>query len=428
MSRRRRSDADLPKAPLELAHPMTVPGSAVAGAEVAADVTGPYATMLFRVYRLVLAWTTRAKSDADPDALRRLEQTLLERMDHDELAAPLALLVALVQSPDPDADRSRAAWACMCLAEWAIEQGARRTAIAFTQLAALIAPRNSRYAWLAARLVFAEGDLRDAVPWYRRAHRIAVWTDDWEGQARALNSLGLSYFERGKYPSARRHYHQAIKVAQRRNLRHMEGMTAHNLLVLHSATREFDSAEHYAIRTFELYGPTHPRLAMLIGDIAIFWIEQGCYHRAIPILRALERWSTQPEDRIRIACQLARSGGGIGDREMFFAGWDEVNELAKIDFGSALAAEALYECGVGAASLGEIHLARSALTRAMDGAARHGAARVATNAELALKKLARGEEIQSSDTRAAHDSPEPSDVFARSLLRALNPVYSSNPR
>jgi tetratricopeptide (TPR) repeat protein len=419
---RRRSDADLPKAPLELAHPMTVPGGAVAGAELAADAAGPYATMLFRVYRIVLAWTSGVKAEADPDALRRLEQTLLERMDDDEPAAPLAVLLALVQSPDPDADRSRAAWACMCLAEWALDQGARRTAIAFTQLAALIAPRNSRYAWLAARLLFEVSRFREAEPWLRRAHKVAVWTDDWEGQTRALNSLGLLFYERGKIPPAKRHYHQAIKVAQRRNLRHMEGMAAHNLFVVHSESGEADAAEFYALRTYQLYGPTHPRLPNLIGDIAIFWNGQGHHHRTLPMFQALATWLTEPGDRIRIACHIARAAGGIGDRELFFANWREVTELAETDLGSVLIAEALYECGIGAASLGEMDVARATLSRVLAHASHHGATGIAANAESALAKIERGERIDSETSRTEEETPrQQADIFARRLVQVLSP-------
>jgi tetratricopeptide (TPR) repeat protein len=419
MSRRRRSDADLPKAPLELAHPMTVPGGAVAGAELAADATGPHATMLFRVYRIVLAWTSGAKAEADPDALRRLEQSLLERMDDDEPAAPLAVLVALVQSPDPDADRSRAAWACMCLAEWAIDRGARRTAIAFTQLAALIAPRNSRYAWLAARLVFAEGDLREAEPWYRRAHRVAVWTDDWEGQARALNSLGLSYYDRGGYRRAKRYYGQAIKVAQRRGIREVEGMVAHNLFVVHTEAGEADLAEHYGLRAYELYGPKHPRLHLLVGDFALFWTFQGFYERTLPLFLALRKRVTDPEDLIRIAAAVARSAGGTGDRREFTRAWTDVWRLTEVVSSSVLVADALYEAGIGAANLAEFGFAFQAFTAALDVAVRKGVPKTASSAEIALAKLAAGENPDPAPARNETQPTDSADRLVRKLVLSL---------
>jgi tetratricopeptide (TPR) repeat protein len=422
MSRRRRSDADLPKAPLELAHPMTVPGGAVAGAELAGDATGPYATMLFRVYRIVLAWTSGAKAEADPDALRRLEEFLLERMDDDEPAAPLAVLLALVQSSDPDADRSRAAWACMCLAEWAIDQGARRTAIAFTQLAALIAPRNSRYAWLAARLVFAEGDLRDAEPWYRRAHRVAVWTDDWEGQARALNSLGLSYYDRGGYRRAKRYYGQAIKVAQRRGIRELEGMIAHNLFVVHTEAGEADLAEHYGLRAYELYGPKHPRLHLLVADFALFWTFQGFYKRTLPLFLALRKYITHPEDRIRLVAAIARSAGGTGNRREFESAWVEVWSLTEIVSSSVLVADALYETGIGAASLPETDLAFQAFTAALDVAVRQGVAKTASSAEIALRKLAAGESLDPTPAQNAAIPTDSADRLARKFVLSLESV------
>ncbi|HEU4452073.1 MAG TPA: tetratricopeptide repeat protein, partial [Longimicrobium sp.] len=422
MPGRRRSDAELPKAPLELAHPMTVPGGEVAGAEMMADSTGPYAPVLFRVLRLVLAWTSGAPAGADPDGLRRLEEGLLARLDVDDLAAPLAVLAATVQTPERDADRSRAAWACMCIAEWALDRGARRTAIAYTQLAALVAPRNARYAWLAARLLFDAGRFRDAEPWYRRAHRVAIWTDDWEGQARALNSLGLSYYERGKYPLAKRHYHRAIKVAQRRNLRPMEAMTTHNLFVLHTEAREAELAEQCGLRAYELYGADHPRLPLLMADFALFWTFQGFYARTLPIFLALKSRMPKPEDRIRLLAAVARAAGGTGNRREFTSAWNEVWKLAQIVPSPVLVSDALYESGIGAANLSQPDLAFRAFSAALDLAVRKGVTKTASVAEIALAKLAAGE---SPDPAPARDITLPThsaDRLARKFVQSLESV------
>lgn len=420
MPGRRQSAADLPRAPLELVHPLAVQGGGVAGAEILSDDLGPSAVLLFRLHRSLLAWTADPENPPafDRAALRRIEDSVLSRLRKDEIAAPLAVLIAALLGWET-IDPKRFAWACLCVSDWAIGRGAKATAVAYAQLAALSWPRHARYAWVVARLLFGQTRFREAEPWYRRAHRVGVWTDDWEIQAKSLNSLGLVYFERGKFPVAKRLYQRAIKVARRRGLKELEAMATHNLFVLHSGCRELVAAEQYAARAFELYCPTHPRLPELVADVALFWNEHGYYRRTLPIFRALAQRFTEPEARVRVAAGIARAAGGTGDRGSFVESWTEVSRFAD-EHPSSLAAGALFEAAIGAANLRDFKLAGQILTRTLEVALLSGSAEMATAAELGLAKLERNENLDPALRRnpeATHC--QPADLLAQEFIHSL---------
>ncbi|HEX8695652.1 MAG TPA: tetratricopeptide repeat protein [Longimicrobium sp.] len=422
MPGRRQSAADLPRAPLELVHPLQVQGGAVAGAEILSDGLGPTAVLLFRLHRALLAWTLDPECPpaADRAELRRIEDAVLSRLRTDEIAAPLAVLAAALLDPEA-ADPKRLSWACFCVSDWATGREAKATALAFTQLAALVWPRHARYAWVVGRLMCAFGRVRESEPWFRRAHRVAVWTDDWEAQARSINSLGLVYFERGRFPLSKRLHLRAIKIAHRNSLREVEGIATHNLFVVHAEAGEAEAAEAYAGRAFELYGPTHPRLPEFATDVALFWNVQGFYSRALPIFLALRPHFTQPEERIRITAGIVRAAGGVGESELFGESWNEIQEFATCEIPGALIAGALYEAGIGAANLSRVDLATAAFTRALEIASGCGAAEMITEAELALSKLSCGETVDKARKRGLKpDADKPAERLAQEFVLSLH--------
>ena len=203
MAVRRRSDSELPHAPLELLHPLLLPGAEIPGAEIVGELgcTGD-ATTLLQLYRAVLAWSAHPENapSFDRGAMERTEYALLSR-GPDALASPAGLLAGYMSRPETATQRE-VSWACICIADWATERGARGTALRFTEAAALAWPRHARYAWMVARMLRAQDRVRESEAWFRRAHRVAVWSDDWEAQARTLNSLGNLNLAIGRFPLA----------------------------------------------------------------------------------------------------------------------------------------------------------------------------------------------------------------------------------
>lgn len=186
----RRGGADLPRAPLELLHPLQVPGAEIPGLRILDEIRECEGSILWKLYRTVLAWSApSAGGDPDPGdrgELERFEVELLLRADPFGSAA--GLLAGYMARPGTAVPK-RVAWACTCLAEWAADRGARETALVVSEAAALSWPRHARYAWVVACMYRAAVRPVLATHWFVRAYRVAVWTYDWEAQVQCLRGL-----------------------------------------------------------------------------------------------------------------------------------------------------------------------------------------------------------------------------------------------
>jgi hypothetical protein len=215
-----RRRADLPHAPLELLHPLHVPGAEIPGIQILGEIRERDGRILWRLYRTVLAWSARPAGAepevGDPAELQRLEFQLLSRADSFGSAA--GLLAGDLARPDT-AVPERVAWSCMCLAEWAAERGARETALLVAEVAAPSWPRHARYAWVVACMYRAVPRPGRARHWFIRAYRVAVWTGDLEAQVQRLLGL-VSVAESTSVERALRA--RALRVAHRQGLASLE--------------------------------------------------------------------------------------------------------------------------------------------------------------------------------------------------------------
>jgi tetratricopeptide (TPR) repeat protein len=419
-ARRRRSASSLPRAPLELVHPLALPAAALSGVEVLEELPSAWAVPALRVLRAVLGWSGGAAAALDPAALASLERELLSPPPgEDGPWAPLALLAGVLARPG-EADAERVAWACVCVAEWALDAGAHQTALAFARTAALAFPQQARYAWLVGRLLRGQGMLRDSEAWLRRAHRVGVWTDDWEAQARTLTSMGRLHHEVGRFGIAKRLNIRAVHVAQRHRMRELEGVAQHNLFALHADCGEVECAEAAAKEAFKSYGPHHPHLPMFLHDVAQFWVEQGYHWRALPVFELLLHHFTEPEARLRVSAGAARASGAAGNRQSFARHAAEALNLVDDGAQPSMAATALYEVGIGASSLGDWSRAYSTLQHASEFARQAGVADVALKAEDAMSRIIARDSLEK--LRFIPDSSDgdtPSDEFVLQIAESL---------
>jgi hypothetical protein len=178
----------LPHAPLELLHPLTIPGAEIGGIKAMEEVPGPDGIRLWRLLRMVLLWTVGHSALWDTAKLEELERDLLSHPDA-ALGQPSGLLTGFMASGHCSDRPREVAWACLCVAEWASAKGFRFTAAEFAQAAALAWEANPRYAWLAAELLWASGQLSRAEHWFHRTRRLAVWRADRICEVRALSRL-----------------------------------------------------------------------------------------------------------------------------------------------------------------------------------------------------------------------------------------------
>ncbi|HEV7589158.1 MAG TPA: tetratricopeptide repeat protein, partial [Longimicrobium sp.] len=345
MGRTRRSRSDLPRAPLELLHPLALPSAGVTGVEILSELPRAQALPLFSLYRAALSWSAGASSGED---VGRVERHALARLGEGG-CWPAAAVIALFVAAPPCDDRDEIARACLAMADWALSQNAQETALAFAGLAALVWPQHPRYAWTYGRLLRGSGRMREAEHWFRRSHRIAVWLGDWEAQVKCLNSLGVLSYLTGNYRSAEGRLARALALAAKRGLRVSRGEILHDLFALALTQQDFRRAEEYASHALQCYLPGHDRLPALAHDLGCLWMEQGHYDRALPLLQAVVGHLNEWSQRLQSYAAVARAAGGAGDEAAFsWASPRAWEAAAKIDERRMSGAE-LVDLGRGAA-------------------------------------------------------------------------------
>ncbi|HEU4560178.1 MAG TPA: hypothetical protein VFS20_20170 [Longimicrobium sp.] len=396
MASRRRSDSELPNAPLELLHPLLLPGAEVPGAEIVSEMgCTSDATTLLQLYRAVLAWSAHPENSPafDRGALERTEYALLSR-GPDALASPAGLLAGYMARAETATQRE-VAWACICIADWATERGARGTALRFTEAAALAWPRHARYAWLVARLLKARGDLRAAETWFRRSHRLAVWTDDWEAQASTLAGLGNLSYTIGNYPRADARLTRALRVARRHKLTRLEAETLHDLFIVAFVRGDAVRAETYGAEALASYRKLqHHRLPALAFDFAMFWVVAGNFRSVLPLLRGLQKCFTEPVKRLQVLAATARAAGACGEAGDFERSWAAASELECQVRDAPAYAACLVDLGLGAASMLRWDDARTALSKSLATAQAGGESDLVLIAEAALDAVTRNERAE----------------------------------
>lgn len=218
--------AELPNAPMDLLHPLALPSAEIDGVEILSEMSGGDAILLWQLLRVVLSWSVDRDSACQTYAkqLERIEQDLLSR-GTDSLSAPAALLARLMGHPNGEG-HEQVAWACLCISDWALDRGFRTTGIEFARAAGLAWPRNPRYAWVVAQLLHSNGRNDQAHQWFRRAHRVAIWTDDWTCQVKVLLAWGEMLDEMRAHRGAGLLYEKAERVAARRGPREAQRVAA----------------------------------------------------------------------------------------------------------------------------------------------------------------------------------------------------------
>jgi len=417
MGRTRRSRSDLPRAPLELLHPLALPPAAVTGVEILAELPRAQALPLFSLYRAALSWSAGASGGEE---VGRVERHALARLGEGG-CWPAAAVIALFVSAPPGDDRDEIARACLAMADWALSQQAQETALAFAGLAALVWPGHPRYAWTYGRLLRGRGRMREAEFWFRRSHRIAVWLGDFEAQARCLNSLGVLSYLTGNYRRAETRLARALALAAKRGLRIARGEILHDLFVLELNRQEFARAEEYAAGALQHYLPTHNRLPALAHDLACLWMDQGHFTRALPLLRAVVSHMEEPSERFQSYAAAARAAGGAGDGDAFEWAWRAAQETAARFDESRMRGAALVDLGRGASSLGRWTEAMEAFERARLVAARHGETGVLITAEAGLTAACAERGVDTPARPQQRRGLARADMVAREMIDALQP-------
>jgi tetratricopeptide (TPR) repeat protein len=423
----RRSDDELPRSPLDFAHPLEVRGPGMEGAAILEEVAPAVALVLLKTLRLVNAWSRGPDAVGDLVRCKQMstweEDVLLCGVD-EQLRPPVAVIASALKKPGR-ADANALARCCFAITEWALEQGAESTALHFAEAAALAWPENARYAWVTGRMLRNAGRFSDAESWLKRAARVAVWRDDWEAQDLALNSLGNLYVQIGRFGDAQRCLDHAFNAALKYKLRDRESAVTHDLLMLHAFTGQWQRAEEMALRSFDLHPPDHPNVLKLAHDTAQLWIETGRAELSLTILYTLLPCFQAPEERLRVLASTIYAAGFVDDRTAYDAALPEARQIMT-DLGDSpgTLSWVLLDIGIGAACMGDWEYAAETLTFTLASTQDAGIEGADAKAEAALDSVFRRTRIQAprriGRTRA-------SQHIADSLLAAVRSAVPTGP-
>jgi tetratricopeptide (TPR) repeat protein len=402
--------------------PLTVPGGEVAGTEIVGELPPELALTVWQVLRSVLMWAAEIpaqRSDLfERRSMEQWERELLEGTFDPDLRFPLAVIVGELADPEAAAPE-QLAHACLCVTEWGLAHNATRTALAYTEAAALCRPDYPRYAWMAGRLLRTHGRFREAEQWLQRAVRKASSREDWEAHSRALVALGNLLLEVGNYPAARETQLKALSSARKKDLPELAGMALHDLFAISIHQGRFQEAEQYAREAYDAYGDAHELLSRLAHDVAYFWMETGHFRRALDVFQVLVPHFAEPEQRFRIFANTARAAGAVGEPDLFEALREAAEqEIPRLTSENPLAA-GLVELALGALSLDQRDLARRALQRATRLAEQRGEANVVMRAESVRESLEARETIE-VHTRLSKEPPTTADKLAKKFVATLS--------
>ncbi|HEU0077143.1 MAG TPA: hypothetical protein VFQ76_05795, partial [Longimicrobiaceae bacterium] len=244
----------------------------------------------------------------------------------DALRAPLAVVARLLADP-AGADRRRVSSACLKIADWAEKKEALATALAFTQAAALTGSNDARISYAVGRIARQRAEYPRAETWFRRAILLGRQGGDWESYAMAFGGLGNRYMQRGNLPAAQKALLRSYRAAKRKGLRSVQAMSLHDLFVIAVQRHQVREAEEMAASALRAYGAGHARLPFLAHDVAVFWMDQGCYAPALTVLSALQPHFQRPTEQARVLAHIALAAAGLNDMKRYEEAWTAASNL-----------------------------------------------------------------------------------------------------
>jgi len=403
--------------------PLTRGAESLEGMDILREVGGEAGVLLWQSYRNVMFWATvegdeRAKLFSPAASRKRMADVTAARLPHD-LVEPLSAIGGMLGAPTTTAGEV-VAEACGTIALWAGEERHPAVTLAFSQAAALAAPRNALLALRVGRVARDLGEPARAETWLRHAIMISRQVGDWDTYAQAYMSLGNMAIKRGSFPMANRMHTKALRASRRKGLPALQGQAAHNLFVVMTEMGRYPQAEEYAKTAFRAYGPDDALIPRLAHDVAYLWMEQGHFARALEVFQALRpRVTTTAGERVTIVANIARAAGGVGDREEFRRAWVEINRLAKDADSRPTLPYGMLELARGAAALGEWDRAEQAAEQSIALAKELRQAKIMMSAETFLDAVRNDRKLQHPSAAASTESAPEADAFAANLVRTL---------
>ncbi|HZG43574.1 MAG TPA: tetratricopeptide repeat protein [Longimicrobium sp.] len=385
------------------------------------EVSGERGLLLWQSLRDALLWAEAPEGDRASlfaaDAERARMAMLMAAAPAADLEEPLAALARMVGEPNGTSEEM-VSLACRRVAQWADEQGLLTTALSFAQAAATVTPGDASAAYAVGKLARRRAEHARAETWFRRAIALARQIGDWPTYSQSFLGLGRLYMQRGKLPVARKFLIRSIRAAQRNSLHTLEGMGLHGMFTVAIEADRPDDAQEFARAAFEAHGPESLELPRLAQDVAYWWITQGHFSRALPVLNSLLPHLPRPSDQLTVHSNIARAAGGMGDRDTFRDAWDRCHDLLRNGGVDDRAAQGLLDLAHGAASLGLWDKAEAAAREALDTGSRRQEAKIRFSAEALLDSVRHHRAVETGK-RSVPATDEPSQILAENLVRSL---------
>ncbi|MEW5928532.1 MAG: hypothetical protein AB1941_13775 [Gemmatimonadota bacterium] len=375
MPRREPSPSARPGRPYLVPPALLRSGEPFDGHHVLDEVRSPLGVLLWEGVRDVVLWATTVPafrpSLFDPRAYDA-RTAALHSVELEQELRGMLMRAAGVLDTEHQPDGAAVARTCRKVALWAEERLLPRTAIWYAQAAALASPGSAEHAYTAGQLCHRNAEYTRAETWYRRAVGLARRRQDADMYALAYTGLGHLFIARNDHARAGEAFLRAFRKARRAGIRKLWAEALHNLFVVAAETKQVAEAQEYARRAFRAYPRSHPGRITLAHDVAGFWVLQGQYRRALPVLEVLARILTRSSHRLFALSQLAWAAGGAGQIEVFAKAWIDTWQIIDNQPTLNCVTSSLLRLAYGSALLGDSERVELAAGFAIDLAKRRG--------------------------------------------------------
>lgn len=354
------------------------------------EVSGPLGLLLWQSARDAALWAmtpSEAREGLFHEAAepRRLADLLTIGPPAARIEEPLGALARMLTHP-ADTAPEVVMLACDRISQWAEAEDRVATALTYAQAAALAVPGSARGALRVGRLARRRGELVRAEGWLQRAVVLARQEGDRVSHAWGYTALGSLHMLRGNLPAAERHHQRALRVAERHSLRARAAAALHDLFVVSADRGLTRPAVAYARRAVEMYGSRHQKLPALAHDVALMWLENGEFERALHVLEVV--WPHMPQNQqILGLANTARAAGALGRAALFAESRQKVLDIVASASEVENQPAALLNIARGAAHLSELELAESLARQSLDAARRLQQNKIVFSAENLLQSI-----------------------------------------
>lgn len=306
------------------------PDETMEGAHIFEEHRGEIAGALWAAFRGVTLWASvppeRREGLFTPTAVMKRMDLLRDCGADPALEVHLTALASVADNPGA-ADPGGISAVCAAVAQWAADQGAMGTAVAFAQAGALALPGDASAALAVGRLAARWGRGARAETWLRRAIGLARRSGDWQSYAESYVELGAVYRRSRRAEQSHRYYVQAVRAARRHGHLQIRGAALHELFLLHLEKGDLVEAERMGRLAVRAYGRSHRRLPELQHDIAQLWVAKGNYGRALPMLQRLLSNRHPPGARAFTLALIAHAAAATGDGRLYDQAWSNAWKL-----------------------------------------------------------------------------------------------------